>query len=228
MRLKVFVMLVVTCFLMASPCSAALLEGKIEFNETAPPPAAAPPPAVSFIRCSADAKLDIKGQIITLEAGEVLVRTALPCLVKSGGSRILVSGNSICLINNHDDVVQVKNLVEDKLRSAAVFVGEKKFDLAAGQEFVSAPTYEVLGNTLVKDQIGRRAIRAFDLEDGQSAMLCDFSIASAAKKSAVVSPLIKSKDKNDKSVLAETMKMAAALWMVTGQRGQYLPIAETR
>ena len=178
-----------------------------------------------LIKCSDNASLRVeKNGLLVLREGDIVVDTKKPFLIKAGSSRVLLKNSSTILVSVNDGNVKVRNLQEQHACSTQVFFGLRRFELRAGEELVSARSFDQLGALASSDGVKRRQIHTFDLDDGTNILCDEFSAVNVIKKTPVLKSLISSSNRYDEKAYGKVMKMAACLAIVTAGHGQYTSV----
>jgi hypothetical protein len=178
----------------------------------------------ALIKHNGKADFATDNQVVNLKSGEILVCADKDTVVKTGACQLNISGGTIALIANEGGIIKVRNLWEMRAGTIREIVGDKFFDVAAGQETIISPDEAHLHQSLERDQIGRRKARMLDIPGGLKLSRSELSMVSLIQNTDMLSVLVNSENSADKALAGKLIKMAAVLTQVTARHGQYMNV----
>ncbi len=163
-----------------------------------------------------------------LSQGEIVVSAAKRSRVNAGEHTIEASPGSIVHVTRRGAVLVVRNLCDSASKSVKVTVAGKVVHISAGEEVVVGLNDGTVESALKGDNVGRRNVNRFVI-DGKHAMIkSELSIISLIQQSNLLTTMYTKGSVADRSLMERVMKMAAALFQITGKRGAYSAYESSR
>ncbi|MBI4533036.1 MAG: hypothetical protein HY711_03735, partial [Candidatus Melainabacteria bacterium] len=167
--------------------------------------------------------LETSGQV-NLSQGETVIAAHKNVVIKSGVYLVSVNGGTIAWIGKEGNVLKVRNIWDTSHHAVKLYANNKTVCLSAGQEVVAGPDDGSVMKAMKSDFLGRRRIRSFGLTGSQSIVHSDFSLLSLAHNSNIVNLLLKSSNRDDRTIAQKLIKMSACLTHVTTKHGAYASV----
>lgn len=170
-------------------------------------------------------------QNLSLESGMLFLHAGTAYNIKiPDGTTVKIAKGAIAQLDCENGIVRIKALsgpahVKLELNRKN---GRRLVVLHAGQELLISDHRPTLKEVFPEDGIGRRQILALGLDQNATAILSDFSVIGMLAHQSHLSPLRHAQTAQAKNTHAHIMKLAAALDVVTKNRGPfYMPSKHT-
>ncbi len=156
---------------------------------------------------------------IKLICGQLLARSESGDVIHTELGDAILQRNSVASIERWQGQLRLASYCEPQ---AVLFKGEKGiFSLRWGQELVVTDHSPTWGDLLPNDGVARRNFEPVAASN-YSCTLTDFQLGSALKILPQLAVVRKPSTKNGYKLRAKLIKTAAALELVTGQRGRFI------
>jgi hypothetical protein len=167
------------------------------------------------------AKIDVSNDEIKIKQGDAVVIASKGTTVQSGDFLIQMAGGSGALISRNGDTVAIRNLYEDKQHSVKLVVGNRYSALSGGDELLIGPTYKDVSRLLKAEPLDRRRIKYIEIPNSLGYIRDEVSLTSLVANSKLLSDIMHSDNRDDKSIAAKLIKTAAVLSQTTRHKGSY-------
>lgn len=176
----------------------------------------------NHVRAGNDAVLHARGpEVLELQHGELLLSASKRTHVSIGTHRVEAAPGVIVHVVKFGDVLMVRNLCDASAKSVAVMIDGKAIHVRPGEELVLGPDGFTTDDTIKGDSIGRRNVDRFTVAGKHAVIRSEFSIVGLIQQSRLLTAMYTKGSPADRAVMERVMKMAAALFQITGKRGAY-------
>lgn len=175
------------------------------------------------VKYLSNARLEIEREgRIALNFGEALFAAKEPMYVRARDCFINIKPGAVVQIISRKDLIIVRNLRELSNNSVLLKIKSRTIDAAAGNELIVAANAPATQVELKKDGVGRRNVRLTEFANGSIVInKCEIDLTSLLRYNPSMRLICESKDRFDKKLLSEIVKMDAVLSVVTGGHGSY-------
>lgn len=164
------------------------------------------------------------GNFMNLDKGNVLVRSAQDIAVRTHEGDVHIAAGALVFVMETGADVAVFDLHDKGSSSVTVSAGGTEFKLSPGTQIVLTRVKDAkFDDVNPATGVASRNISEHKLADGISAFVADFSMMSALAHIDYLHALASSDKHEAKSIVAQILKNAACLQVVTGHRGGYRP-----
>ncbi|MBY0550463.1 MAG: hypothetical protein K2W95_24505 [Candidatus Obscuribacterales bacterium] len=178
--------------------------------------------ASSYMRPSQHAVVSqLDDSTFELKHGEVIVSANRRSTVTSGEHTVDAAPGSIVHVTREGDVLKVRNLCDAVGKTVRVLVAGKSMPVNVGEEVVIGFSDGAVNSAIKGDNIGRRKVSRFVVDGRHSIVKSELSVVALIQKSNLLTSMYTKGSAADRNVMERIMKMAAALFQVTGKRGAY-------
>lgn len=158
---------------------------------------------------------------LLLQSGELLVSAEDLTIIRTTEGMVALKPSTIALVSKDGNVLKVRSLYDAGVGDVQVYGAKQKLALNAGQEIVTARTYDDASRSMKKDAVGRRKITSVDLADGASLIQSEYSFLTLLSSSPVLSRVMLSTDKETVNLSDRVSRMMVMLGIVTRAHGQF-------
>lgn len=156
-----------------------------------------------------------------LTHGEVILSASRRSTVIAGAHTVEAAAGAIVHVTRDGALLKVRNLCDSTGKGVNVFIAGKSVAVGVGEELVVGADEGTVNASVKGDNIGRRKVTRF-LVDGKHALIkSELSIIALIQKSDLLTDMYSNGSPADKHVMQRVLKIAAALFQVTGKRGAY-------
>lgn len=157
-----------------------------------------------------------------LGCGCILVHTEKPLFLNTCRADIMARPGATIVVGTKKEVTRVLNLSDRKRDSVRIIFGKNHISLNPGEELavVSAGASNV-DKAATEYVIRYRNVQEVSVSPEYVALLFEFSLADAMKHCLIFKQLTESPQQEDKGLLNEIIKTAAAVNTMTKSRGKY-------
>ncbi len=176
----------------------------------------------SVIKFNDKTEIDFSHPLVAdLKNGEVLVSSADITFVRTPHSMVKVQPGAVVLIAVSDDVSKVRTIWENQKRSVSQSIGDKTFNVLAGDESLAAEGLRPIYLAASRDMVGRRLNHYSEVGDEHVIHFSEVSLMSLAQSSDLLSAMMNSSNNDDQSIMKKLNKMAAILVQISASHGMY-------
>lgn len=155
-----------------------------------------------------------------LSRGEVVLSASRRTSINAGLHSVDVAPGAIVHVFKDGAVLKVRSLC-DTGKATHVMVAGKAVRLSAGEELAVGTDSGSVNDSISQDKIGRREVHRFVVDNKHHLVKSELSMIGLIQKSSLLSTMYSKGSQTDRNVMERVMKMAAALFQVTGKRGAY-------
>lgn len=176
----------------------------------------------TVIKYTRGANIRMHGDTIKIDDGDALINARQNLRVVVGGFPITIKSGTLSMVCDHGNDVKVRNVYESQSTSIEVSVGKHHcVGLQVGHELIIVPQRGSISKALSSEPVGRRRVHHSEVPGGYSLVNCEVSLTSLMQNTDLLAQIMRSEDKEDRSINSRLMKMAAVLSMVTIGHGNY-------
>lgn len=158
---------------------------------------------------------------INLRAGEILVAPSKGTTITAGTHKVILASGAIVHVVRDSTHLKIHNLCDSGANSVKVLSSAGRLlTVGIGQELILATEDGSYKLPPRDENIGRRKVERFVM-DGNQAMRSEVSTIALIQSSDLLRAVYTGTSPADKCIMDRIIKMAAALFQVTGKRGAY-------
>ncbi len=163
-----------------------------------------------------------------LMSGSALLRATGTLRLRASGAQVAVRKGALVSLEADNGALRVRVLSGPG--HVAVVAAGKTIRLGPGQEAYLADHVPGDDDAHCRDNVGRREVRKYQLADGCTMSLCDFSIISLLASKHHLKDLARSESMELRRIFGRLVKTAAAVDQLTATRGRYVakPVVGTQ
>jgi hypothetical protein len=184
--------------------------------------------ATAKYQATTDAAIDGSGRI-DVRKGEALIRADQDTVAYSHGVSIFMKKGSVAYVTSNGQTTKVFNVSDKARNSIAVAIDRHTIQTNVGQEIAVASTEREAIADMGVDKVGRRKLRI--LAEGAPGQLAictsEYSILSLIQNAELPKALYRSKDRSDRKMVQDIMKMSVCQFQTTVSHGSYSQVANT-
>lgn len=158
---------------------------------------------------------------VDLSNGEIVVSAGKRTQINAGSIGVDVGSGAIVHVTKNGDIVKVRNLCDSSGRSVSVVIGGQRLSVGIGEELLTCFDSQLIDTALKQDGLGRRKVTKFSAGGGLHLVRSELSIIGLIQKSELLYSMYKNGAPTDRAIMERVLKVAAALFQVTGKRGAY-------
>lgn len=163
----------------------------------------------------------IDGATFELAHGELALSATRRATIRAGVHAVDVAPGAVVHVLRDGNVLRVRSLCDTVGKAVHVFVAGKAVCVNVGEELVVGTDDQTVDAAIKADRIGRREVNKYILDDRFHIVKSELPIISLIQKSELLTDMYSKGSQADRSIMERVMKMAAALFHVTGRRGAY-------